>query len=350
MSKKSICLVPESTSLGGPRTFQRNLIAWAERSGEVEVHFDADRKDIDAFLVFGGPRKYFPRLLEARRAGIPVVQRLNGINWIHRTRKTGLKYSLHAEAANLAIAFCRRFICSKIVYQSPFCRDRWNKLYGTMDKPSKVIYNGTDIRQFSPGPEDPDLSEEIEFVLAEGNYQYGMGFGIEAAVELALGLEERFDRTIRIRIAGKTLSDTEERVRERLSASGKKKTEAVFEGVCTREQLIGMERRGAFFLSTDINAACPNAVIEALGCGLPILGFDTGALKDVAGEGGLIVPYGADSWKLERPVYGPLIDAAERVIRENSAYRRAARNRAETVFPIEKMARDYISFCLEQTK
>ena len=109
MKKKSICLVPKAASLGGPRTFQQNLIAWAEQSEEVEVHFDADREDIDAFLVIGGPKKYLGRLLKARRQGIPVVQRLNGMNWIHRRRKTGLVYYLHSEAANLAIAFFRRF-------------------------------------------------------------------------------------------------------------------------------------------------------------------------------------------------------------------------------------------------
>lgn len=346
MSKKSICLVPQAASLGGPRTFQKNLIAWADRTGIADIHFDSERNDIDAFLVFGGPGKYFARLLKARRAGIPVIQRLNGINWTHRARPSGLKYSLHSERANLAIAFCRRFICDRIVYQSPFCEGRWNKVFGKVNKPSRVIYNGTDIQQFSPGSSDPDLSEVIEFVLAEGNYQYGMGFGIEAAVELALGLEKRFDRLIRIRIAGKILPDTEEIIRDRLASAGQK-VEAVFEGVCTREQLIAMERQGAFFFSTDINAACPNAVIEALACGLPSVGFDTGALKDLTGDAGIIVPYGADPWKLERPAYGPLIDAAEQVIRENASFRRIARSRAETLFPIDKMARDYISFCFE---
>ena len=347
MKKRSICLIPEARSLGGPRTFQRNLIAWAEQTGQAEVHFDPDREDIDAFLVIGGPKKYLGRLLKARRQGIPVVHRLNGMNWIHHRRKTGLKYFLHAEAANLMIAFYRRFVCSRIVYQSPFCEKRWNRVYGKLDKPAKVIFNGTDIRMFVPASADPDLSARIDFVLAEGSFRYGMDFGLDVGAELAIGLAEHFERPVCMHVAGKTNPDSEARVRERLLSSGRS-AEVIFEGVCSREKLIGLEQHAAFFFSSEINAACPNAVIEALACGLPVIGFDTGALKDVTGDGGIIVPYGADPWKLERPDHSGLIDAAVQVIRNNNAFRRAARARAEAEFPIEKMAEDYIRFCVEK--
>ena len=347
MKKKSICLIPKAGSLGGPRTFQQNLISWAEQSGRAEIHFDPDREDIDAFLVIGGPKKYIGRLLKARRRGIPVVHRLNGMNWIHRRRKTGLKYFLHAEAANLMIAFYRRFICSRIVYQSPFCEKRWNRVYGKLNKPSEVIFNGTDIRKFIPAAADPDLETRIDFVLAEGSFRYGMDFGLDVGAELAAGLAERFGRPVCMHVAGKTNPESEVRVRQLLLASGAP-AEVIFEGVCSREKLIELEQKAAFFFSSEIHAACPNAVIEAMACGLPVIGFDTGALKDVTGEAGIIIPYGADPWKLERPDCSGLIDAAEQVIRNNTAFRRTARRRAETEFSIEKMAEAYISFCLEK--
>ena len=67
----------------------------------------------------------------------------------------------------------------------------------------------------------------------------------------------------------------------------------------------------------------------------------------MTGEAGIIVPYGADPWKLETPVSEPLVDAAEQVIRENAAFRQLARSRAEANFSIETMAENYIRFCLE---
>ena len=346
MKKKSICLVPEAKSLGGPRTFQRTLIAWAERSGAAEIHFDADREDIDAFLVIGAPKKYLKQLLQARRKGIPVVHRLNGMNWIHRRRKTGLKYFIHSEAANLAIAFYRRFVCSRIIYQSPFCEKRWNSVYGNVDKPAGVIFNGTDLQFFHPAG-IPDLSGGLDFLLVEGSFRYGMDFGLDAGAELALRLAERLERNVRMHVAGKTDPDSENRIRQRLAGS---RAEAVFEGICDREKITALEQRSAFFFSSEIHAACPNAVIEALACGLPVIGFDTGALKDVTGDGGIIVPYGADPWKLEMPDCAPLVDAAEQVIRDNPRFRRAARERAEKEFSAEKMAGSYISFLLENKK
>ena len=48
------------------------------------------------------------------------------------------------------------------------------------------------------------------------------------------------------------------------------------------------------------------------------------------------------------PYTSPLIDAAEKLIRENANFRRTARSRAESVFPVEKMAEAYVEFCLNQ--
>ena len=345
MKKRSICLLPEAKSLGGPRTFQRNLIAWAERTQEADVHFDPNRSDIDAYLVIGGPKKYLKLLMDARRRGISVIQRLNGMNWIHRVRPSSLRYSIHSEAANLAIAYFRRFVCTGIIYQSNFCEERWNRVYGKLSKPSTVIFNGTDIQRFSPGESAPTFSEQIDFVLAEGSFRFGMDFGLDAAAELALTLSERFPQRICMHIAGKTDPASEEKIRAKLSASGRNAA-VEFEGVVTQDKLIALERNAAFFLTSEINAACPNALIEAMACGVPIAGFDTGAVKDVTGDAGIIVPYGADPWKLETPNCAPLADAAEKLIRENSSFRLKARARAESVFPIEKMAEAYISFCL----
>lgn len=345
MKKKSICLVPEAKSLGGPRTFQQNLIRWAAQTGKADIHFDTAREDIDAFLVIGGPKKHLKRLMQARKAGIPVVHRLNGMNWIHRQQNCGPKYYIHSEAANLAIAFYRRFVCNKIIYQSPFCERRWNQVYGKIDKPSRIIFNGTDTELFCPDEKAPDFTDQINFLLAEGSFRYGMDFGLDTAAELITGLAGRLSKPIIMHVAGKVNEDTSTRIRNILNSSGKP-VDVIFEGIISKEALISLERKSAFFFSSEIHAACPNAVIEALSCGLPIIGFDTGALKDVTGAAGIIVPYGADPWKLEKPDCIPLIDAAEKVIRENADFRQTARRRAVENFSLDLMAENYIEFIL----
>lgn len=344
MKKRSICLVPEVTSLGGPRTFQQNLIRWSETSDEVEFHFDTSRKDIDAFLVIGGPRRAFSLLRRAKKAGIPVVQRLNGMNWIHRQQPCSLRYKLHSELANLSIAFVRRFLCTRIVYQSPFCQKRWNSVYGEVSQPDTIIFNGVDTKTFCPSEKMPACDERIRILLVEGSFRNGMDFGLDIAAEIACETARRFARPVTLQIAGKSDEKDERRIQTYAAESGADVT-VEFCGVCGKERLVELEQQATLLFSAEIHAACPNAVIEAMACGLPVIGFDTGALKDVVGDAGVIVPYGTDPWKLEKPVCGPLFDAAEKVIRENKEYRARAVSRAEETFPIEKMISGYIIAC-----
>ncbi len=71
-------------------------------------------------------------------------------------------------------------------------------------------------------------------------------------------------------------------------------------GVIPQAEIPQVDRSAHVLFSADLNAACPNSVVEALACGLPVISFDTGALPEmVSGEAGRVVPYGADPWKLE---------------------------------------------------
>jgi glycosyltransferase involved in cell wall biosynthesis len=92
-----------------------------------------------------------------------------------------------------------------------------------------------------------------------------------------------------------------------------------------------------------LNAACPNSVIEALACGLPVLAYDTGALSELVQDGaGEVVPYGADHWQLEDPSIPPLAQACARILQDNPAYRQSARARAEAVFSLDDMVEAYL--------
>jgi glycosyltransferase involved in cell wall biosynthesis len=67
----------------------------------------------------------------------------------------------------------------------------------------------------------------------------------------------------------------------------------VWAGLQPAERIPELDRSAHLLYSADLNAACPNSVIEALACGLPVLAFDTGALQElVVGDAGRVVPYG----------------------------------------------------------
>ena len=343
MGTKTICMLPEITSLGGPRSFQKKFQDQAAKSG-IEVHFNPGRKDIGAFLIIGAPRRFLPHLLWARLRNVPVIQRLNGMNWIHQVVDSGLKYYLHSEIDNLSIAFVRRWIASGIIYQSPFCEERWNKKFGVLKKPEQIIYNGVNLDDFKPSVTPPD-SQSIQIMMVEGNLDHGSEYGIEIAIRMVLGLSEKFSVPIVLQIAGNVNPQSRERI-QKVFGTLPPHVQVNFLGVLPKQEIAALESRSTFFYSAEILTACPNAVIEALACGLPVLGFDTGSLKDVVGDGGLVISYGADYLKLEEPDINALIHAAETIVHENPDYRARARKRAENAFPLDQMTLDYIRFCL----
>ena len=74
-------------------------------------------------------------------------------------------------------------------------------------------------------------------------------------------------------------------------------------------------RSSHLLFSAEVNPPCPNSVIEALACGLPVVGFDTGSLSElVQGDAGRLVPYGADQWKLQKPDIPMLAEVATEVL------------------------------------
>ncbi len=104
-----------------------------------------------------------------------------------------------------------------------------------------------------------------------------------------------------------------------------------------------MDRSAHLLYAADINAACPNSVIEALACGLPVVAFDTGALSELLTKDcGILVPYGGDPWRLDPPDVPKLVEAVDKVVQEQESFRTAPRRRAEQAFGVDQMVDKYL--------
>jgi glycosyltransferase involved in cell wall biosynthesis len=266
-----------------------------------------------------------------------VIQRLDGMNWIHRRRRTGLAHFLRAEYGNLNLRYIRQRLADRVVYQSQFARHWWEGKSGLIEGPSEVIYNGVDLGVYNPdGPEAPP-SDRWRILLVEGSLAGGYEVGLENAAELVRKLQPALRLPAELVVAGAV----PEEVRSRLDRQAGTRIE--WAGQLPKDRIPPLDRSAHLLFSADLNAACPNSVIEALACGLPVLSFSSGALPELVTPGaGKIVPYGGDPWALDPPDLGGLAEAGLEILNDQPSFRTGARACAVDRFGLEEMVARYL--------
>jgi glycosyltransferase involved in cell wall biosynthesis len=318
-------------------SFQANLAAGLKARG-IEVCFQLNETPIDAILLTSTSRN-LAGLLQHRRRGIPIVQRLDGINWLHRRLRTGVRHFLRAEYGNRLLALLRSKIATRIVYQSEFVRGWWTRQFGEQRLPSAVIHNGVDLTVYTPSGSHHRSVEVFRLLLVEGSLQGGYETGLTNALGLAEILAEKFP--LEMMVAGQLSPQRQAHIQEM------SQVKILWAGLVPRGEIPALDRSAHLLYSADINAACPNAVIEALACGLPVAAFATGALPElVTGDAGRLVDYGGDPWKLDPPDLPGLASAAAEILQDNNRFRAAARRRAEEAFGLDAMTEKYLHVLL----
>lgn len=333
MSK--ICIVPRVEGTGGMASFRLKFEQGLRARG-VEVTHDLSAGS-DAALVIAGTRNLLP-LWKARQRGRRIVQRLDGVNWVQRVRWTGLRYHIRAEYGNAMLSFIRARFADHVIYQSQFIRKWWEDWYGVARVPASVIINGVDLQTYTPDGAHERPMDRFRLLLLEGSLAGGLNSGLFHAVSLAEKLSANYP--MEVVVAG-AVDDATQR-------SLKSKVPVKFLGTIPRAQIPTLARSSHLMYSAEVNPPCPNSVIEALACGLPVVGFDSGSLKElVTGDAGRVVPYGGNPWKLETPDISALADSAQDVLTKQEQFRAAARMRAESAFGLDQMVDSYLKVLLE---
>jgi glycosyltransferase involved in cell wall biosynthesis len=316
-------------------SFRGKLVKGLEKRG-IKVSSSLSDTPYDVVLVIGGTRN-LAGLWRARRLGIPVVQRLNGMNWIHRKRPTGLKHYLRAEYGNIILSLIRSRLADRIVYQSEFSRQWWERVYGTTQVPWQVVFNGVDLDRFSP--EGPGLPPEdhARILLVEGSFRGGYEIELETAVHLAEHLKIAHSFDVEIMIVGKVDITLQQEWKQ------KTKIRMSFVEKVSHERIPEIDRSAHVLFAAALDAACPNSTIEAMACGLPVVAFDTGALPElIQGDAGRVVLYGGNPWKLDTPDIAGLAQATIDVLGNQPHFRVGARKRAEEAFGLDHMVEGYL--------
>jgi glycosyltransferase involved in cell wall biosynthesis len=333
-----ICIVPQVSGVGGMVSFRARFTAGLAQRG-IQVCSSLSDTPYDAVLVIGGTRDLIG-LRQVRRRGVRIVQRLNGMNWIQRKRRTGLKHALRAEYGNLILNTIRTRLAHRIVYQSRFAQGWWERVYGPTQTKWKVVYNAVDLGQYSPlGPEERPADRQ-RLLLVEGSLGGGYEGGLDTAIQMAEILRIDYGMALELMVVGKVSSDLQ------AAAHSKTQIPLVFSGKIPGEHIPQVDRSAHLLFAADINAACPNSTIEALACGLPVVAFDTGALPElVTGDAGRVVGYGGNPWELDAPDVAGLAGGAAEILADQPRFRQGARRRAEEAFGLDTLVEGYLE-CL----
>jgi glycosyltransferase involved in cell wall biosynthesis len=351
-SNRRICIIPQVSGVGGMVSFKNKLARGLHAKG-VEVCDNLNDIPYEAVLVIGGTRQ-LAALWQVRWRGVKIIQRLDGMNWLHRLHsRHGIndwRHFVRAEYGNLILRLIRSRLATRLVYQSEFVVEWWQRIYGQAPAPARVIYNGVDLDTYTPQGSEKPPQDRWRVLMVEGSLMGGYEQGLEVAVRLAQNLAAQMgaNRPVELMVAGRVSANLQRHWENILTATQPpNKVVLNWGGLVESQQIPALDRSAHLLFSSDVNAACPNSVIEALGCGLPVLAFDTGALPELVCDGaGRVVPYGGDPWRLETPDIEGLARAAREILEAQSRFRSAARARAEAAFSLEVMVSAYLEVLL----
>lgn len=333
--RNSLAILPKLEGLGGPSSFQSKLIKGLTKRG-IQSNFDPLKNDTKTLLVVGGTKQLHTIWL-ARKRGIRVVQRLNGMNWIHTKKNTGIKHYLRSEYGNMILSTIRKHLADAIVYQSQFARSWWQTSHGRSNVEATVIYNGVDLEQYHPCGQHDRPTDHIRVLLVEGHLGEGNESGLINAVQLVEQLKKRIQQPVELLVAGKVPQSIIEKITDLTDIW------ITWAGIIPRDQIPHLDRSAHLLFSADLNAACPNSVIEALACGLPVIAYSTGSLPEILqNDAGRTAPYGTNYWELEPPEIGLLVDGAMEILNDLPHFQQQARKQAENMFSLDYMVEEYL--------
>lgn len=196
--------------------------------------------------------------------------------------------------------------------------------------PSRVTVslNGVDHQTFSP---DPSVVREGDHIVTLASADVPIK-GLDVLIE-ALALLKQRGREPRLTVIGALREGPAKRALERSGLMD----QVVFRSGLSDADLIDLYRRAGVFVSASRFEGFGLPAAEAMATGAPVIVSDGGALPEVAGEAGLVVPAG----KAE-----PLADALDQVLGDDALRAQmsaASLKRARSEFRWDKHAAAAIS-------
>lgn len=215
-----------------------------------------------------------------------------------------------------------------VVNQSEFCRVSAERFLGPSAAPSCVLFNPVDLAEFTPAPAQGPV--ECWHLLAAGtHYQPARVLGpIEALRHL-----RDTGCPARLTVAGALRwPDAEAEVHAAIDHL-ELRDAVTLRPAFLQSEAVALYRSAHVLLHPKYHDPCPTVVIEALACGVPVIGSRSGGLPELVGEdGGELIEVPLSWEQAATPSPQEMASAVMKVILNWPVRSRTARARAERLF------------------
>lgn len=257
--------------------------------------------------------------------GAKVVWNQNGVGY---PAWAGNNY----EAVNVPM---RRLIhqADWVVYQSKFCKISADKFLGEFQGPCSIVYNCVDTSAFTPATDNLPDSTIHMLVMGSHNQSYRVTVPVEVlALLLKRGIKAKL--TIGGRFGWADSAEVE--ISEKIKSLGLEEHVEIF-GPYLQEQAPELYRSAHILIHPKYNDACPTVPIEAMSCGVPVVGSESGGVPELLGDCGGIAISAPQSWDTVH-VSNPeeIADAVVLIMEDHQRWSGLARQRAVENFSKEK--------------
>jgi glycosyltransferase involved in cell wall biosynthesis len=258
-----------------------------------------------------------------RAAGVPIVLNQNGVfypGW----------YPSGWERENARMAAVHRK-SNHVFYQSEFCRRCAEKFLGPREGDSEILFNGVDTSQFRPAASYA-VGRSFRF-LVTGKFGASTAYRLISSVD-GLAAARAGGLEVSLTIAGLIEPTVAADIRRKIDELGLAASVSVT-GPYSGAQAPAIYQAADAYLMTKYNDPCPNAVLEAMASGLPVLYSQSGGVPEQVGsEAGIGLPVPETFEEDLAPSPDAIAEGMAAMIRGRESMAAAARRRAVEQFDL----------------
>ncbi|MFH1353971.1 MAG: glycosyltransferase family 4 protein [bacterium] len=308
-----------SGNAGGPTVFVTALTQHLQNQGyKVISHFSPS---FDVLLVIA-ECPLLP-VLCAKLLRKRIVQRLDGV--YHAALPGATKYLYPLK--NLRMQIIHNFLADHVIYQSRFSKYSCQTMLGKRTKNTSIIYNGVAAGKTLGFDRKKPRVEE-----AAANLVTYASFRRPDQIEPILESVKCLTTPYHLHIYGPHTKNL-----VNIFNSLKNNPHITYYGAQNHSKLLSLIPQHDIFLFSD-QSACPNAVLEALAAGLPVVAFNRGSIPELIqpGASGEIINYPFTSQN-----YTQFAQAIQKTFSNLSDYQTAARQRARINYDVTNTCLKY---------